>query len=499
MTPETVTLSLVSHTNVGKTSLARTLLRRDVGEVRDEAHTTDLSEAYELIAAGPARLRLYDTPGLGDTARLLARLRHEANPLGWLLGQVWDRFANRPLWCTQQAIRATRDEADAVLYLVNASEAPEDAGYVRHELDLLTWIGRPALVLLNQTGPARPRDESVPPGEAPAALEARWAAYTRRWAVVRDVLSLDAFSRCWVQEGVLFEHIAALLPEAKQPAMRACLAAWEGRNRTVFQESVARQAAYLAAVAADRELLAPPADGGLVAGLRLDVRGRSRAMQALRGRLETATRRLVDELIALHGLDGHSTVQLKQRLDDFSLTGASWLTPTRGAAVGSVVSGALGGLAADLLVGGLSFGSGAVAGAVLGALGGAGLSQAFRLATGAEAPAVAFAPAFLHDLARQTLLRYLAVAHFGRGRGGYTDVELPPEWRGLADRALAPLDPLLAAALARDPVARAEAARRLEAALSAGLRAVLVLSYPEAARVLAEAVGPGTPAGDRRP
>ena len=30
-----ISLSLVSHTNVGKTSLARTLLGRDVGEVRD--------------------------------------------------------------------------------------------------------------------------------------------------------------------------------------------------------------------------------------------------------------------------------------------------------------------------------------------------------------------------------------------------------------------------------------------------------------------------------
>ena len=32
-----VSLSLISHTNVGKTTLARTLLRRDVGEVRDFA------------------------------------------------------------------------------------------------------------------------------------------------------------------------------------------------------------------------------------------------------------------------------------------------------------------------------------------------------------------------------------------------------------------------------------------------------------------------------
>src|SRR5690606_3808442 len=36
--PQTISLSLVSHTNVGKTTLARTLLGRDVGTVRDEAH-----------------------------------------------------------------------------------------------------------------------------------------------------------------------------------------------------------------------------------------------------------------------------------------------------------------------------------------------------------------------------------------------------------------------------------------------------------------------------
>jgi len=32
MAPTTIALSLVSHTNVGKTTLARTLLGRDIGE-----------------------------------------------------------------------------------------------------------------------------------------------------------------------------------------------------------------------------------------------------------------------------------------------------------------------------------------------------------------------------------------------------------------------------------------------------------------------------------
>ncbi len=36
----TVALSLISHTNAGKTTLARTLLDQDVGEVRDAPHVT---------------------------------------------------------------------------------------------------------------------------------------------------------------------------------------------------------------------------------------------------------------------------------------------------------------------------------------------------------------------------------------------------------------------------------------------------------------------------
>ena len=54
-----------------------------------------------------------------------------------------------------------------MLYLVNAGEQPDDAGYVAPELEVLEWIGKPVIVLLNQTGPPRPRDED-------ALAETRW-------------------------------------------------------------------------------------------------------------------------------------------------------------------------------------------------------------------------------------------------------------------------------------------------------------------------------------
>ena len=46
--PLRIHLSLVSHTNIGKTTLARTLLSRDIGEVADRAHVTETTDDYVL-------------------------------------------------------------------------------------------------------------------------------------------------------------------------------------------------------------------------------------------------------------------------------------------------------------------------------------------------------------------------------------------------------------------------------------------------------------------
>ena len=109
-TARTLRLSLVSHTNVGKTTLARTLLARDVGEVRDAAHVTEFADGHELMrrAAGDV-LQLWDTPGFGDSARLVRRMKLDGHPLGWLLSQVWDRWRDRAFWSSQQALRHVRE------------------------------------------------------------------------------------------------------------------------------------------------------------------------------------------------------------------------------------------------------------------------------------------------------------------------------------------------------------------------------------------------------
>lgn len=473
-----IELALISHTNAGKTTLARTLLGEDVGEVRDAPHVTDLATPHVLIETDAGdRLRLWDTPGFGDSARLVARLRHADDPLGWLLRELWDRHRDRALWSNQQAVRAARESADLLLYLVNAAEDPRDAGYIAAEMQVLRWIGKPVLALLNQLGPPRPAADER------ADVE-RWRDHLAQFGVVQRVLPLDAFARCWNQERVLLDALQPLLPAASQAAFARLRDAWQQRNDRRFVQSMQALAEQLQAAARDAEPVAAPAGGAqkLLHAIGLsDQRdaAREQAMAQLLTRLDAGIRASTDRLIALHALDGRAAQAVLARLRE-NFASATRLDPGRSALWSSLVTGALTGLKADLATGGLSFGAGTLVGGVLGGLAGAGAAEGFNRLSGRDRDLLRFAPAFLDGLLRSAVLRYLAVAHFGRGRGDYVESEAAPHWQSAVDQAFdaarARFEPLWKAA-----AAGTEIAAELQPALAALVTDVLNRLYPEAA------------------
>jgi hypothetical protein len=435
---QTIQLSLVSHTNVGKTTLARTLLGRDVGIVRDEPHVTMTADIHEMVATPEGdRLALWDTPGFGDSLRLAKRLAQSDNPLGWFLSQVWDRYRDRAFWSGQQAVRNVRDHADVVLYLVNASEDPEDAGYVVPEMRVLEWTGKPVVVLLNQLGRPRPATEEL-------ADVQRWRNHLAGFRRVRAVLAFDAFARCWVQETVLFGELAKAVPDDKRDAFARVSAQWLRRRRGIFDAALDVLTERLARAALDRE---PVADSGwtdrlrelgTALGLRRDAGDSPKqiAMRALAERLDKDIRTSSDRLIALHGLGGHASAEILTRLADHYAV-RERLSEGKAAALGGVVTGALAGLKADLATGGLTFGAGLLVGGVLGALGAAGLARGYNLVRGAGVTMLTWSNEVLDELAVSALLGYLAVAHYGRGRGDWAPSEYPAHWQDTVSAAVA--------------------------------------------------------------
>jgi hypothetical protein len=278
---------------------------------------------------------------------------------------------------------------------------------------------------------------------------ARWQRHLNAVRAGLQVLPMDAFARCWVQELTLLRAVQSVLDAARRDAMGRLCDAWQQMREASFERAMAVLARSLAQIACTRQRIEPAAGladrvklllgrlGPLLGGAGEAGDSTAQARAALAARLDDDVRASTVELLALHGLEGRAQGDILARVaTQFEVRAR---VPEGSAAVlGGMLSGALAGLKADLLSGGLTMGGGLLAGGLLGALGGAGLARGINVMRGGGPPWVGWSAQAMAPMVEAALLRYLAVAHFGRGRGQWTEGEAPAHWRDVVTAALRP-------------------------------------------------------------
>jgi len=268
-----------------------------------------------------------------------------------------------------------------------------------------------------------------------------------------------------VQELTLLRVVEQALRAERRPAMARLAAAWRERREATFAAAMREIAASVARTALAAETVADRADlktrlrqAGAAIGIgKADDTPTALAQRALAERLDAEARADTLALIRLHGLGGSAERDIVERLAaayDLRLR----VDEANAAVWGGAVTGALMGLKADVLSGGLTLGGGLLTGGILGALGGAGIARGVNLVRGTDHSLVAWKGETLDAVVDAALLRYLAVAHFGRGRGDWTRAASPAHWKDVVDAALAPHRPALAAAWAGREIGAGDAA-----------------------------------------
>jgi hypothetical protein len=284
-----------------------------------------------------------------------------------------------------------------------------------------------------------------------------------------------------VQEDRLLAAATGLLPGEKNAEMQRLRAAWRARNVEVFEQSMRVLAAHVLAVSTDREEVPERLDPATLAArakafLARDPNARrdpavESAMAALLKRADERLRADTDKLITLHGLAGRAKQQVLERASgQFELAMPADVAGT--GIVGGMLTGAAGGLVADLSAGGLTLGAGMLIGAIVGALGAGGAAKAYNVLHGQEDGRVRWSADFVAQRVRGALLLYLAVAHYGRGRGDWVQGEAPPHWPPLVEDVVRTHMPAV-----DEP---------LEPALLAMGRDLLLRLYPEARAIFSE-------------
>jgi len=357
---EPLRLSVVGHTNVGKTSFIRTLLRSTrFGEVSSRASTTRHVEGASLKVEGDEVLRLYDTPGLEDAMSLLdylERLRRpgERRDGPALIAQFLDSAEARGQFEQEAKVLRQLLASDAGLYVIDARE-PVLPKYV-DELEVLSLCGKPLFPVLNFVAGNDTRSDAWRDALARRGLHA--------------LLSFDSVAPPLDGERRLYESLALMLEKAR-PQLQRLIA-----DRAAQAEARRRNGARLIAellldVAAYRVSVAPEDD--VVA----------QAVRGMRERVRAREQQCVEALLRLYGFErgDASTAELplaEGRWEE-DLFHPETLKQLGIRVTGGFAAGAAAGAGLDLMVGGASFGAGAVLGALAGGAAQAGRQLGARL------------------------------------------------------------------------------------------------------------------------
>ncbi|WP_440811200.1 GTPase/DUF3482 domain-containing protein [Pseudomonas syringae] len=342
-----IKLAVVGHTNVGKTSLLRTLTG-DVsfGEVSHRPSTTRHVEGARLSVDGQALVELYDTPGLEDAIALLDYLERLDRPGERLDGPArLARFleGSEARQRFEQEAKVVRQllDSDAGLYVIDARE-PVLAKY-RDELAVLASCGKPLLPVLNFVSTRQHR-------------EPEWREALSRLGL-HALVRFDSVAPPEDGGRRLYESLALLLESARTRLER--LIEDQEQQRRARKHSAARLIAELLidCAACRRSVETAPEQ-------------EQQAVEALRKAVRQREQQCVEALLKLYSFrkDDVST-------SDLPLMDGRWgddlfnpeTLKLMGVRVGGgVAAGAAAGAGVDLMVGGVTLGAAALVGAIAG-------------------------------------------------------------------------------------------------------------------------------------
>ena len=345
-------LAVVGHTNVGKTSLLRTLTR-DVGfgAISHRPSTTQHVEGARLSVDGEALIELYDTPGFEDAVALYEYIEQLPKTAERLDGpELLQRFLNsseaRQRFEQEAKVLRQLLQSDAGFYVIDARE-PVLAKY-RDELAILAMCGKPLLPVLNFVNSTEQREPA-------------WREVLARLGL-HALVRFDTIAPPQDGEQRLYENLSLVL-DSQRPRLQRLIE----HNQT--QVLVRRKAAYrliaelLVDVSACRRSVHPDQLEEAIQNLHRDVRQRE----------QTCVEALL-KLYAFRKDDAQaSALPLQEGRWGDDLFNPATMKQLGIKVGGGMAAGAATGAGIDLLTGGLSLGMATVVGAAVG-----GLTQTFR-------------------------------------------------------------------------------------------------------------------------
>lgn len=351
-------IAVVGHTNTGKTSLIRTLVRDEkFGEVKDAAGTTRDVTRIGIGAAESEVISLFDTPGLEDSSALLAEItalqqQSPSDSPAEVLGEFTATPDEYPEFDQDIKVILQALHSDVLLYIIDVRE--DLLGKYKDEVTILGKCSKPIIPVFNfiagnETGLARWREQM--------------AEFNLHAALEFDTVAFD-----FEAEKRLYQKLQSV-KEPYYESLQSLIDYRQGIWQGLCQAAARRIFQLLVDVATYRHVVDEDEPDGL-----------ERATQAMQKHTRKAEERALKDLLNIFSFT-KVDVELQQlpvrdgrwELDVFSPAALKAFGLNAGS---SALKGAAAGAGIDLMVGGLSFGTATMIGAALGA--GAATARRYR-------------------------------------------------------------------------------------------------------------------------
>lgn len=337
-------LAIVGHTNVGKTSLLRTLARDShFGKVDNKPGTTRHTEGINLQVDNENIITFFDTPGLEDSIALLDYLDSFAVESRETYFKI-QRFLESPeaKGRFEQEAKVLRQLAnsDAGLYVIDVRE-PILPKY-QDELAILSYCGKPLLPVFNFTSSADSKEDTWREKLAQLGLHL--------------IVSFDTVSPPLQGEKRLYDSLMLLLDDCHEPLLK-----WmkEIDKKQRYRKQAAKKLiadALIDVAAAERWLL--------------HKNDKEMEIDALQNAVRERERDCVSQMLQLYQFDKASAnvtefPEMEGRFE-YDLFSSDVLSQMGVRVSKGAITGAITGAGIDLAVGGATLGMATAIGALVG-------------------------------------------------------------------------------------------------------------------------------------
>jgi uncharacterized membrane protein/guanylate kinase len=398
-TENSIRIAIAGHTNTGKTTLIRTLMRSSVGEVKDAANVTRVGAAYHYDGL---QATFVDTPGFQHPLAVSMYLEAQEEDKNYKPSTKLEQKLNFDM----DAIRSL-EKSDIVIYVGSLSVVPDDS--YKEEIEIVKKIQPKVIAILSQR-----RKQIDASGEAITNDRIYQWQEVLKEQKIEHVVVFDAHWDRPEKINEIYDSLSKTLSTRERKLLDRGIKIFNQRSDDICNESLSLLSECIESCQKQSSIFVKK-------GNYSEPEVRQKIVEELNKECLVFAIRVAElyKIAAEHPTDSKEElkIRLTESIDFGARMGSGTLVSSIFGGAGAVIGALIGAVLAGAISGGMGAGAGALAGAQTGGAIGAAIGGVGLLNDNEDNVKVQVSSEIIRDISASNLALIWGLSNIGFGRG----------------------------------------------------------------------------------